>query len=352
MPNWTESMQQTFEYYVVDPSTWRDTRLLDNVKSCTITRDSSVETLGSATIDITESVGECYIRIYLITIQNGVREKHPLGTFLVQTPSSSYDGKLRNVSMDAYTPLLELKENQPPLGYFVLKNDNIMDRVYTTCRENMRGPVVRAECDTLMPHDFVSNVNDTWITFIADLAANAKYALELDEMGRLLFAPKQELEALQPVWTYEDGKNSIMFPDLDMEHDLYGIPSTVKIICSTNRKFIEAVAVNNDENSPTSVVNRGREIVYRTTDPGLPGDASKSQLEEYAERLLKELSTVEYTITYTHAYCGTRLGDCVRINYSRAGLTGIKAKIVSQTIKCEPGCPVTEKAVFTAKLWR
>lgn len=351
MPNWTESMQQTFEYYVVDPSTWRDTRRLDNVKSCTITRDSSVETLGSATIDVTESVGECYIRIYLITIQNGVREKHPLGTFLVQTPSSNYDGKLRNVSMDAYTPLLELKENQPPLGYYVPKNVNVMEKAYIICRDNMRGPVVKTECDTLMYSDFVSNVNDTWITFVTDLAANAKYTLELDEMGRLLFAPKQDLEALQPIWTYEDGKNSIMLPDLDMEHDLYGIPNVVEIVYSGSRVFHVATAVNDDENSPTSVVNRGRKIAYRTTEPGLPGTPTTGQLDEYAKRLLKEVSTVEYTVTYTHAYCGTRLGDCVRINYARAGLTGVKAKIISQTIKCEPGCPVTEKAVFTAKLW-
>ena len=34
-----------------------------------------------------------------------------------------------------------------------------------------------------------------------------------------------------------------------------------------------------------------------------------------------------------------------------AGITDIKAKVVSQSIKCESGCPVTEKAVFTTKLW-
>ena len=112
MADWTASMQQKFEYYIVDPGTWKDVSIIDNVKSCTISRDADAETLGSATINVTESVGECYIRIYLITIQNGVTEKHPLGTFLVQTPSSSFNGKVRDVSMYAYTPLLELKENQ------------------------------------------------------------------------------------------------------------------------------------------------------------------------------------------------------------------------------------------------
>lgn len=64
------------------------------------------------------------------------------------------------------------------------------------------------------------------------------------------------------------------------------------------------------------------------------------------------MSALEYTISYTHGYCPVRIGDCVRLNYSRAGLRGIKAKVISQSIKCEPGCPVTEKAVFTTQLWR
>ena len=106
MPDWTASMQQTFEYYIVDPNTWKDIKKLDIVRSSTISRDSDTETLGSASIDVTDSLGECYIRIYLITIQNGVTEKHPLGTYLVQTPSYSYNGKIRDVVMDAYTPLL------------------------------------------------------------------------------------------------------------------------------------------------------------------------------------------------------------------------------------------------------
>lgn len=352
MPDWHSSMEQTFEFYTVDPGTWKDIKKLDNVKSCTINRDSSAETLGSATIDITESVGECYIRVYLITVQNGIREKHPLGTFLVQTPSSSYNGKLRNVSMDAYTPLLELKENPPPIGYSILKKENIMDTAYLLCREHMRAPTVKTSCETLLYDDFVANMNDTWLTFISDLIANAKYTFELDELGRVLFAPKQDTASLQPIWTYEDGVNSIMYSEADMEHDLYRVPNVVEVIYSKGTYFYYARVVNDDTNSPTSTVNRGREIIYRTTEPSLSGIPNELQVQEYAERLLKELSTIEYTITYTHAYCGTRLGDCVRINYKRAGLTDIKAKIISQSIKCEPGCPVTEKAVFTTNLWR
>lgn len=352
MADWLSSMEQTYEYYTVDPSTWKDMTKLDLVKSCTISRDSEAGTLGSATLDITDILGECYIRIYLVTIQNGVKERHALGTFLIQTPSSSFDGKKRSVSMDAYTPLLELKENLPPLGYSVLKGTNVMDDVYRLTRENTRAPVVKTTCSTELFHDFVAETSDTWLTFISDLMTNAKYEFALDELGRILFSPKQNTASLQPVWTYDDSNSSILYPDVSIDHDLYGIPNVVEVIYSNGYGYYYAKVVNDDPNSPTSTVSRGREIVHRVTDPDLIGNPTNNQIDEYAEQLLKELSTVEYTVTYSHGYCPVRVGDCVRLNYSRAGLNNVKAKVISQSIKCEAGCPVTEKAVYTTKLWR
>lgn len=421
MVDWEASMQQTFEYYIVDPNTWKDMKLIDTVKSSTINRDAEVDTLGSATIDIVDSVGECYIRVYLVTVQNGVTEKHPLGTFLVQTPSSNYDGRTRNVSMDAYTPLLELKEKQPPLGYYVpkskyykvnkngdeyVKTDEELESVmgsevkitteteageqktqYVTtttgdpvfkqtnrdgsevyycvpkstsainlaCRladENTRAPVVRTECMTALHYDFISETSDSWFTYLRDLIGNANYEFALDELGRILLAPKQNVDSLQPVWTYTDDNSSILYPETTMNHDLFGIPNVVEVIYSSGNDILYGVARNEDVNSPTSISNRGREIVHRVTDPELVGIPTQAQVDDYAERLLRELSSIEYTITYSHGYCPVRLGDCVRLNYSRAGIKNVKAKVISQSIQCGTGCKVTEKAVFTTKLWR
>ena len=351
MVDWTSTMQQTFEYYIVDPGTWKDTRKIDTVISGNIKRDLSAETLGSATINTMESLGECYIRIYLITIQNGIREKHPLGTFLVQTPSYSFDGKNKSISLDAYTPLLELKENPPPLGYSILKGQNILNMAIQIIREQVRAPIIVTTNEETLFSNFVADVNDTWITFIIDLLSNAKMSLGLDELGRVMFIPEQKTAALQPVWTYDDSNSSILYPDLDIDHDLYGIPNVVEVIYSNGVSHYYGTAINDDPSSPISTVARGRKITHRITDPGLPGNPSQEQIQRYAELVLKNLSTLEYTVTYTHGYCPVRLGDCVRLNYNRAGLNGVKAKVISQTIDCVPGCPVTEKAVFTSNLW-
>lgn len=351
MPDWTKSMTQTFEYYIVDPNTWYDVRRLYSVKSCTINRDSSAETLGSATIDIDETVGECYIRVYLITIQNDIRERHPLGTFLVQTPASSFNGKVRTISVDAYTPLLELKDNPPPLGYYVPKGANIMDTAYRLTRENLRAPVSKADNSNTLNFDFVADPSDTWLSFTSDLISNAKHTYGLDDMGRIIFQPKQDTASLQPVWTYTDDNSSILYPEFDMEHDLFEVPNVVEVIYSNGPYHYYSKKVNDDPNSPTSTVNRGREKLYRDTNPALAAIPTEHEVDEYATQLLRDLSSIEYTLTYTHGYCPVRLNDCIRFDYKRSGVTDVKAKVVKQSIKCIPGCPVTETAAFTKKLW-
>ena len=219
------------------------------------------------------------------------------------------------------------------------------------CREHARAPVVEAICDETLQYDFIANTNDTWLAFVSDLIGNAKYTFDMDEMGRILFSPKQDTASLQPVWTYDDDNSSILYSDITMDHDLYGIPNVVEVIYANGAEVYQTRIVNDDPNSPISTVNRGREIVYRDTNPSLSGNPTDNQLDEYANRLLRELSSIEYSISYSHGYCPVRVGDCVRLNYKRAGITDIKARIVSQSIKCEAGCKVTEKAVFTTKLW-
>lgn len=351
MVDWLSTMDQTYEFYVVDPASWKDKFILNTITSCTITRDLSLETLGSAKIDSTEILDECYIRVYLVVLQNGVKKRIPLGTFLVQTPSLSHDGKTSTVSMDAYTPLIELKGSSPPIGYSLLKKQTIMDVASRLCEENLRAPVVAIDTEDELNSNFVSNLEDTWMTFLRDLISMAKYQFGLDEMGRVIFEPVQDTRSLRPVWTYNDDNSSILQPRFTDERDLYNVPNVVEVVYSTGSGFRTSRIVNDDPNSPVSTVNRGWEKLHRDTKPNFTGIPSQRDLDEYAKQLLRKLSNLEHTVTYTHGYCPVRIGDCVLLNHKRMGLVNVKAKVTSQSIKCETGCQVEETAVYTTKLW-
>lgn len=353
MVDWHESRTTTYEYYQVDPDTWTDMRKLDNVTTSTIDRDMTSDTLGSATIEIDGmDLGEFYVRTYLVTIQNGLRYREPLGTHLVQTSSSSFDGKIFKPSLTAYSPLLELKDVYPALGYACRKGAHVLEQVYSDCLQYCRAPVVPGTADRdQLEIDFIADPSDTWLKFDQDLLSNIKYRFDVDEMGTIMFAPEQETEAMQPVFVYNDDNSSILYPEITKTVDLFGIPNTLEVVYSGDDRYLTATAVNDDVNSLVSTVNRGRTVYNRETNPGLLGVPTQGELLEYAEKLLKQKSEIECELTYSHGYNGVRVGDCVRLNYKRAGLNDVKARVIKQKIKCDTECRVDETAVFKKKFW-
>lgn len=357
MPDWTKSMEQTFEYYKVDPESWNDICQLDCITSSTLTRDAESETLGSASLTLTSGVDEFYFRVYLVTIQNGIREREPLGTYLIQTPSRSFDGAVDNISADAYTPLLELKEKHPPIGFTLLKEMSggstlIMQQVSELAKEHMRAPVVAAkDISEQLPYNFTADTDDTWLSYLTDLLSAAKHRFGLDEYSRVIFERIVPLEGMHPVCTFDDSNSSILYADVTVSHDLYDIPNVIEVIYSDAENTFYATVKNTDKNSPTSIPARGREIVRRITNPSFAGTPSQQIINDYAKEQLKSLSKIVYTITYEHGYYPVRIGDCVCLNYAAAGIDNVNAVVKSQTITCEPGCKVSETAEFTQNLW-
>lgn len=351
MPDWTASMQRTFEYYTVDPETWLDDRRLEQVTASSISWDYTSDTVGSASFTVTESLGETYIRIYLITVQNGIKERWRLGTFLAQSPSVSFNGKHKTENIDAYSPLIELKEKYPPLGYTLPKNTNIMQMVYTLTKENLRAPVVPGGASATLNGNFTANTDDTWFKYISSLLSYAEYRFDLDDMGQILYSPIQKTEALNPRWAYSTDNSSILLADISIDRDIYGIPNVVEVIQKVSGSIYISRAVNNDPLSPISVTTRGREIVKRITNADFGGATPTTvQVDEYAQRMLASVSTTSYKISYSHSYCPVRIGDGVIINYPAVGLNNVKAKVISQSIQCDAAMTVNETAEFSVKL--
>ncbi len=351
MIDWKRSMQQTYEYFEVDPNTWGDRRKIDTIISSSVSFDLNSDTLATANVELTENVGEMYIRIYLVATQDGDTYRFCLGTYLIQTPNLKFDGKVNKISADAYSPLLELKEKYVPLGFSIAPASHILETVSDICREVTRAPVIASTGGKIMEGLYLSEVGDTYMKFLTDALSVAQYRFDLDDTNRILFAPKQDNASLRPVWTFDDGNSSILYSDISMEKDLYGIPNVVEVLYSSNSGYMYSRVENNEEGNPLSIEGRGREIVHRDSNPSFSATPTQAVLDQYAEQLLRNLSTIESKITYKHGYCPVRIGDSVRLNYSKAGVNEVIAKVTSQKISCVPGCPVEETAVFSSSLY-
>lgn len=346
MADWTRSMEQTFEYYTVDATSWKDMARIDNVLSCSISRDSTDSKLASATLTLSEEMDECYIRAYMVVVQDGIRERFCLGTYLAQRTDVSFNGSYPEVSFDAYSPLQELSEKSPELGFSLAKGDNVLESAYLRVRENMRAPIVRPYSETVLDEEFIANLDDDELTFCTDLIAQAGYHFDLDERSRVIIAPDTLLASMQPAWTYTDDNSSILQPDVTLTKDLYDIPNVVEVIYQGTSRTLTGIAENTDPNSPVGIPRRGRRVVKRITDPAFSGEPLQAEIDEYAQTQLDELSTLTAQISYTHGFNEVRVGDCVLIDYKAAGLSNTKARVVSQDFECESGVQVSETAEY------
>ena len=371
--DWTKSMQQTFEFYTVDPNNWYDDQKLENIISCDLTHDLTSDKRGNASITVSEPLPECYIRTYLVVTQAGYMHKICLGTYLYMTSSDSFDGMKHNITMTGYTPMVELEEKLPPLGFHIvgitnrkhssdapMVTDAIKDIVttYTRCEIENKTVIQKP-----LLNDFVAGSNDNFLTVINNIlnaSSLQQYILTVDEWGTIIVKDKPVLEDAIPTYIYTDDNSSILLPSLDTNDDIYGIPNVVEVLYTGDKRLpaIRVIVKNEDPTSIVSIQSRGREIAKRFTITNIAAPvndyseaAVRAQVTAQAERLLEAASTINKTISYSHGYCDVKVGDTVLINYERAGVTGIRAKVVSQRISCKPGCQVDEQAVYTKKLW-
>lgn len=363
--DWTASMQQTYEYYTVDPVTWMDINRVDSVMSSSINRDSKSETYGSSSLETTELLDECYIRTYMVAKQNGRDFKFPLGTYLYTTAADTYDGIVHRYSMTGYTPLIELTEKPVPLGYWIKGRSGVMPgrdaeevlrKISGIIKENSRCRIsISDSTRRFLINDYVAAPTENWLDIVKALITatyDAQYYIVVDPMGTVKLINNDDVEKTTAKYVFDDGNSSILLPNTSIQTEYFGIPNVVELIYNGRTGNFRSVVKNEDPSSIVSTVRRGREVVKRVFMTNTVNKETQEAIDARARELLENASTIEKTIAYSHGYCDVSVGDCVILNYKAANLTNIRAKVIAQSISCVPGCTVDETAVYTEKLWR
>lgn len=347
--NWFESMRQTYEFCIVDPETWLDSAKIDTVESCNILHDTATDTKYSGTLVVGDKdIGETYLRVYLSCIQGDQNEKFPLATFMAQSGYDTGSGTLNKYSVNAYSPLLELKDDLPPFGYSILKDRETPEAAAyhlatSYSRVNMINP---GGAGQKINANFIADPNDDILTVQNKLLDMNDEFMDVDEMGRCLVNKYIEFNNLQPVWVFRDDSSSILYPEFEDDFDYYGVPNVVEVIYSGESGFIRAEIQNNNRNNRLSIPRRGRIVRQRIVNPEFIGEPTSVMVDQYARKVMSELTTVQKTVVIRHAFCGVRAGECVLLDYQSKGLHNVKAKIVRQSIECAPGTPVESTCVY------
>lgn len=349
--DWTRSLRIDWRYALVDPSTWVDVREIPFVRSCSVKWDRESDLLVSGTLEIDGDIGdESYVRIWCDAVQDGMAERHAVATLLFQTAKGSTEGTVLTNSADGYSPLLELSDDLPPVGWSV---SGSADEAIALICSHMRAPYVPYETGVTLATDVVASEDESWLDMLWAVCDEAKLDLWVDGMGRVVFLPRLEPWSLQPSYAISDtDERGILFADRDYETDLFGIPNHFEVIRSDAGEWVKADAWNNDPASRSSTVRRGRVITHRETNPdGLPSGSSQEVADEYARTRLREESVITRTYTLGIGYLPLRLGDAIHFSDSKLGA---EETVIVNTmdLNCDVEARLNLTATSNEELWR
>lgn len=348
--DWTSSLRINWRYTLVDPDTWVDTDEIPFVRSCSVTWDADSDLLVSGSLEIDGEIGEePYVRIWCDAVQGDLAERHAVATLLCQTAKGSTEGTVRTAEAEAYSPLLELSDDKPPVGWSV---SGSADEAIALICSHMRAPYVPYESGVTLATAVVATEDESWLDMLWAVCEEAGLEFWVDGMGRLVFGPTAEPWALQPVQTISDtDPRGILFAEREVETDLFGIPNHFEAIRSDTGEWVKGEAWNDDPASISSTVRRGRVITHRETNPdGLPSGSSQLVADEYARTRLREESVITRTYTLGIGYLPLRLGDAIRFSDSKLGVEEV-VMVNGMELTCDVEARLSLTATSTEELW-
>lgn len=354
MTDWRRDYSVGYEFWTVDPATWRDAEPYGPVVSFSLSESEPGENMGDLMgrgemATLSPLPAEAYVRCYLVATQDGTAARECLGTMLAQTPTTELDGKAAQVSVGLYPPTLELRESGLAAGFTLATGSDVVSSAAELVRSKCRAPVIAPPSGPALSAPYTAETGDDPLSYVQSLLRAHGHALRVTPRGELSIESDRDPTAMAPVWTYDDGNASIMEAGVQVLEDWYGLPNVVEVVTG----MTVGRAENASPSSRLSTATRGRTVLERVTDSGLPDSASQAVADEWAMRRLRERSRVTSAVTYRHVYNGVRVGDGVRMDYTRHALdeTG---RVTAKTTTGGVGqaCMVEETMEFSEDLWQ
>lgn len=328
---WSKGYTSAYYATLVDAKTWRDTKRLE-LTAGKISR-SADELMESADIDITENIGEQWIRIWLEAEQGGI-ETVPLFTGLASTPKRNIDGFRETYNADCYSVLKPIDDILTERGFYVPAEVPAPNAAARLLRKGIAPVEVADATLPTLAEAIIAEDGETCLTMARRVLDAINWRIRIDGRGVIKIEPDTDVIALK----IGSNNDDIMELSITDEQDWFSCPNVLRAISGD----LTAIARDDDPESKLSTVSRGREI---WAEEGSVTLSDTESLADYAVRRLRELQSPARKITYTRRYHpDVTVGSILHINYPEINLDGDFC-VTSQSIELTYGCATNEEAV-------
>lgn len=284
-----------FRYELLDTNN-RFKRRLDNVLAASVSYNALAQIKRTARFTLEENGNINFLRDRIkpyarLRMPDGGWVEWPLGVFILSTPprKATPEGWVVR-EVEAYDLLQVLVDDKVPDRYPITAGTNYIAAI----KDLLTGAGLTAL--NLTPTDKALPTASDWepgtskLEIINGLLTAINYrALWVDENGVAVAEPYISPAEQAPAYTYQDDDQSVIFPEVQESLDLFAVPNRwVLVVSEPDRPPLVAVYTNDNSDSPTSTVNRGRVIVDFRQEQA----ADQETLDALAARLAFEASQV------------------------------------------------------------
>ncbi|WP_163102247.1 hypothetical protein [Peribacillus alkalitolerans] len=246
----------------------------------------------------------------------------PLGIFLLSSPTrkDQTNGVFRDV--DAYGGLVILRDDKFDSTYVIPSGTKVYDAIIALLLSAGIASYNIEFTNAVLQRDIEFEPGKEKLYAVNELLRQINYTPIYDDVNGIFTSAPYRSPAVKAIdYTYRDDDASVTFQGMEEVLDLFEVPNKWVVVCSNPEQTpIGSTYINENMDSPSSTINRGRTIVdYREVSD----IADQTTLDAYVQRIAFEASQVYGKITFETALMPMHdYGDILEIDYSPLNIMG------------------------------
>lgn len=342
MIDYGRSYAAHWHVYRVNEQTWADAEELAGIVagSISVTKDCTGDAplLESGGMSVLGDFERGYYRIVMVAEQNDVSERNEIATLLFEGGKASVDYAVRSRAVDGRSVLYPaFTQRIVGIRYAPAKADGAQYAA-RLLRECCRAPVT-VEGGFTLGEPVVHKLGSRVLEAVWQVLTYGGYTMQILGDGTVAIRPYPTA----PTMSLDEANARLLMPGVTHALDFDSVPNRYTAISD----FETVQVVNDSPDSEVSTVARGY-ILDEIDESPCPVDGET--LSRYAQRMLRERSTVYDVREYEREWGDALPNDIVHGSTSTIGLDD-NLRIQSQTITCDMGATVKERAAKEVELW-
>jgi hypothetical protein len=265
----------------------------DNLAGKTVTLKVSMTTSNTSQ---TATLNDISIRF--LSSNSSTWIEFPQGVFVMPTarPNSTAGGTV-TYQIDGYDLNHLLGDTVVKNRYYVAAGTNYVTAIKAALATAGITSYNIDATTSIMPTSLEWEPGTTYYQIVDDLCAAIGYLHYFDENGQFIAQAWTNPLQQTPIFSFKTDKMSLVESEATLELDAYGVPNTVVLIVSEPELTtpLRSERSNNNPDSPTSISNRGREIVR--VIKGVQA-ADQTALDALATQTLFQLSQIYESVEF------------------------------------------------------